>query len=78
MLVDETMHGSPGKMKQFVAWFTHGIPGGNALRRACYDAHTGPAILESVERFFEELLSGKMPQAVPVAEPEMDLLPACD
>ena len=78
MLVDETMHGSPGKMKQFVAWFTHGIPGGNALRRACYDAHTGPAILDSVERFFEELLSGKAPQAVPVAEPEMDLLPACD
>jgi tRNA-dihydrouridine synthase B len=77
MLVDETMHGSPGKMKQFVAWFTHGIPGGNALRRACYDAHTGPAILASVERFFEELLSGKAAEPVPVAEPEMDLLPAC-
>src|SRR5438309_4269663 len=79
MLVDETMHGSPGKMKQFVAWFTHGIPGGNALRRACYDAHTGPAILASVERFFEELLSGRGPeQHIHVAEPEMDLLPACD
>jgi tRNA-dihydrouridine synthase B len=78
MLVDETMHGSPGKMKQFVAWFTHGIPGGSALRRACYDTHTGPAILASVERFFEELLSGRAPQPVPVAEPEMDLLPACD
>ncbi|MFL6389698.1 MAG: tRNA dihydrouridine synthase DusB [Terriglobales bacterium] len=79
MLVDETMHGSPGKMKQFVAWFTHGIPGGNALRRACYDAHTGPAILASVERFFEELLSGRgTEQNVQVAEPEMDLLPACD
>jgi nifR3 family TIM-barrel protein len=79
MLVDETMHGSPGKMKQFVAWFTHGIPGGSALRRACYDAHTGPAILASVERFFEELLSGNVQQQpVPVAEPEMDLLPACD
>src|SRR5579864_1494251 len=78
MLVDETMHGSPGKMKQFVAWFTHGIPGGSALRRACYDAQTGPAILASVERFFEELLSGNAPQAVPVAEAEMDLLPACD
>jgi nifR3 family TIM-barrel protein len=78
MLVDETMHGSPGKMKQFVAWFTHGIPGGSALRRACYDAHTGPAILSSVEMFFEELLSGKAPQAMRVAEPEMDLLPACD
>ena len=78
MLVDETMHGSPGKMKQFVAWFTHGIPGGSALRRACYDAHTGPAILASVERFFEELLSGNAPEPVPVAEAEMDLLPACD
>jgi len=78
MLVDETMHGSPGKMKQFVAWFTHGIPGGSALRRACYDAHTGPAILASVERFFEELLSGKAPeQPAVVAEPEMNLLQAC-
>ena len=78
MLVDETMHGSPGKMKQFVAWFTHGIPGGNALRRACYDARTGPAILASVERFFEELLSGRSREPVPIAEPELDLLPACD
>jgi tRNA-dihydrouridine synthase B len=79
MLVDETMHGSPGKMKQFVAWFTHGIPGGSALRRACYDAHTGPAILASVERFFEELLSGNAPEQAPVVvETEMDLLPACD
>ena len=78
MLVDETMHGSPGKMKQFVAWFTHGIPGGSALRRACYDAHTGPAILASVERFFEELLSGNAAEQLPViAETGMDLLPAC-
>jgi nifR3 family TIM-barrel protein len=77
MLVDENQHGSPGKMKQFVAWFTHGVPNGSALRRACYDAHTGPAILESVERFFEELLSGGMTaQPVPSA-PEMELLPAC-
>ena len=78
MLVDETMHGSPGKMKQFVAWFTHGVPNGSALRRACYDAHTGPAILASVEKFFEELLSGNVPaQPEPPAQPEMDLLPAC-
>src|SRR5215471_6282630 len=59
MLIDETQHGSAGKMKQFVAWFTHGVPNGSALRRACYEAHAGPAILASVERFFEELLSGK-------------------
>lgn len=82
MLVDETMHGSPGKMKQFVAWFTHGVPNGTLLRRACYDAHTGPAILDSVEKFFEELLSGKHPSQVlstqPVTQPEFDLQAACD
>jgi tRNA-dihydrouridine synthase B len=83
MLVDETMHGSPGKMKQFVAWFTHGVPNGSALRRACYDAHTGPAILASVEGFFEELLSGSAQTALPVqpvaeSQPQFDLLAACD
>jgi tRNA-dihydrouridine synthase B len=78
MLVDETMHGSPGKMKQFVAWFTHGIPGGGALRRACYDAHTGPAILASVERFFEELLNGGVPaQHTATVESDLDMLAAC-
>jgi tRNA-dihydrouridine synthase B len=78
MLIDETQQGSPGKMKQFVAWFTHGVPNGSALRRACYHAHTGPAILASVEQFFEELLSGRAPAApfVPLSA-EMDLLPAC-
>jgi tRNA-dihydrouridine synthase B len=59
MLIDETGHGSPGKMKQFVAWFTHGVPNGGALRRAVYEAHQGPEILASVERFFEDLLSGR-------------------
>jgi tRNA-dihydrouridine synthase B len=78
MLIEETQHGSPGKMKQFVAWFTHGVPNGSALRRACYDAHTGPAILESVERFFEDLLSGRTPgEAFIQGPPEMHLLPAC-
>ncbi len=80
MLVDETQHGSAGKMKQFVAWFTHGVPNGSALRRACYDAHTGPAILASVEKFFEELLSGNQsPQSPALTQPEaeLDLLPAC-
>ncbi|HKD78744.1 MAG TPA: tRNA dihydrouridine synthase DusB [Candidatus Angelobacter sp.] len=80
MLIDETQHGSAGKMKQFVAWFTHGVPNGSALRRACYEAQTGPAILASVERFFEELLSGNLPSESPVTiplEPAMDLLSAC-
>ncbi len=72
MLLDETGHGSPGKMKQFVAWFTHGIANGGALRKAVYEAREGPAILASVERFFEDLLSRG-----PSAPLETDLLPAC-
>jgi tRNA-dihydrouridine synthase B len=79
MLLDETGHGSPGKMKQFVAWFTHGVPNGGALRKAVYSAKEGPAILASVESFFEELLS-RGPSAIHVTSslpPEFDLLPAC-
>jgi tRNA-dihydrouridine synthase len=57
MLVEEQMHGTAGKMKQFVAWFTHGVPGGGALRKAVYSAQQGPEILASVDRFFEELLN---------------------
>jgi nifR3 family TIM-barrel protein len=79
MLLDETGHGSPGKMKQFVAWFTHGVPNGGALRKAAGSAKNGPAVLASVERFFEELLSRGpiQPTVAPVLQPEMDLLPAC-
>ena len=81
MLLDEaeaeTIHGSPGKMKQFVAWFTHGVPNGGALRKAVYSAKDGPQILDSVEKFFEDLLGGHVPsEALPSAPAEMDLLPA--
>ncbi len=44
---------APGKMKQFAAWFTHGVPGGATLRKAIYECKSGPAILEAVEDFFE-------------------------
>jgi tRNA-dihydrouridine synthase B len=84
MLLDETGHGSPGKMKQFVAWFTHGVPNGGALRKAVYSAHNGPQILASVERFFEDLLRedllsrGPSTPVVASALPlETDLLQAC-
>jgi len=79
MLIEETGHGSPGKMKQFVAWFTHGVPNGGALRRAVYESHQGPEILASVERFFEALLSGQAPVSGDLLTPaRMELLPACD
>jgi tRNA-dihydrouridine synthase B len=45
-----------GKMKQFASWFTHGIPGGGALRRQIFEARSGDAVLDAVERFF----SGKI------------------
>jgi tRNA-dihydrouridine synthase B len=46
-----------GKMKQFASWFTHGVPGGGALRKTIYEARTGPAILDAVEQFFAQRLS---------------------
>jgi tRNA-dihydrouridine synthase B len=53
MLIDEELPGMEGKMKQFASWFTHGVPGGAALRKAIYEARNGPEILGSVEAFFE-------------------------
>jgi tRNA-dihydrouridine synthase B len=83
MLVEEDMHGQEGKMKQFVAWFTHGVPKGSALRQAVYSARQGAAILERVDKFFEELLSGRGPAQSAASESaqalisDADLLPAC-
>jgi tRNA-dihydrouridine synthase len=56
MLLEEEMPGAEGKMKQFASWFTHGIPGGAALRKAIYDAKSGAEILAQVEDFFEARL----------------------
>lgn len=43
-----------GKMKQFASWFTHGVPGGATLRKSIYECRSGAAILDAVERFFED------------------------
>jgi tRNA-dihydrouridine synthase B len=56
MLLEEEMPGTEGKMKQFASWFTHGVPGGAALRKAIYDAKSGTEILASVENFFDSRL----------------------
>ncbi len=53
MLLEEEMPGTEGKMKQFASWFTHGVPGGAALRKTIYDAKSGAEILRGVEDFFE-------------------------
>ncbi len=57
MLIEEELPDAPGKMKQFASWFTHGVPGGAALRKAIYDAKTAPEILGQVENFFEQRLA---------------------
>src|SRR5271154_6145731 len=41
-----------GKMKQFASWFTHGVPGGGALRKQIFESQNGDAVLDAVDRFF--------------------------
>jgi tRNA-dihydrouridine synthase len=41
-----------GKMKQFASWFTHGVPGGGALRKQIFESKHGPAVLDAIEAFF--------------------------
>ncbi|MGB6723156.1 MAG: tRNA-dihydrouridine synthase [Terracidiphilus sp.] len=68
---DARMGDTAGKMKQFATWFTHGVPNGAKLRAAVYQARTGEAVLEEVERFFAPRLEasrGLVAEAC--AEPE--------
>ncbi len=53
MLIEEEMPGAEGKMKQFASWFTHGVAGGAALRKAIYESKSRVDILANVEGFFE-------------------------
>jgi len=52
MLLDEGNPEAQGKMKQFASWFTHGVPGGAALRKSIYESKTGETVIAAVERFF--------------------------
>jgi tRNA-dihydrouridine synthase len=58
MLIEEELPDAVGKMKQFASWFTHGVPGGAALRKAIYESKSAAEILEQVEEFFEARLCG--------------------
>jgi nifR3 family TIM-barrel protein len=59
MLIEEELPDAVGKMKQFASWFTHGVPGGAALRKAIYDSKSAVEILGQVEDFFEARLCGQ-------------------
>jgi nifR3 family TIM-barrel protein len=54
-----------GKMKQFAAWFTHGIPNGASLRKSIFEARSGPAVLAAVESFFATRASQPAQEAPP-------------
>ena len=56
MLIEEELPDAVGKMKQFASWFTHGVPGGAALRKAIYESKSASQILTRVEDFFEARL----------------------
>ena len=56
MLIEEELPDAVGKMKQFASWFTHGVPGGAALRKAIYESKSAPEVLARVEEFFEARL----------------------
>ncbi len=58
-----------GKMKQFASWFTHGVAGGGALRKAIYEAKTGHAVLDAVEGFFEARFAAEAAGAIGLEEP---------
>ena len=51
MLIEEELPDAVGKMKQFASWFTHGVPGGAALRKAIYESKSAPEILAPRGRF---------------------------
>jgi len=66
-----------GKMKQFAAWFTHGMPGGAALRKAIFDAKSGHAVLGEVERFFDSRANAPEPEAFTLEhDAELESAPA--
>ena len=66
MLLDEGFPDAIGKMKQFASWFTHGVPGGAALRKGIYDSRTPEAVIEQVDRFFEPRITAPAAASQPV------------
>jgi tRNA-dihydrouridine synthase B len=59
MLEDHGESDAIGKMKQFATYFTHGVRNGSKLRTEIYRAHEVKDILNIVDEFFSEQLSGQ-------------------
>jgi nifR3 family TIM-barrel protein len=63
-----------GKMKQFAAWFTHGVPGGGALRKQIFESKNGNAVIGAVEQFFASRQSAEENDAATLAQDDSVLL----
>ena len=57
MLVTEEVPGAIGKMKQFAAWFTHGVRKGAELRKSIQSARGTREVLDRVDQFFSPCAS---------------------
>jgi tRNA-dihydrouridine synthase B len=57
MLCSTSAPDGVGKMKQFATYFTHGVRNGSKLRAAIYHTNEAEAILNLVDRFFDEELT---------------------
>jgi nifR3 family TIM-barrel protein len=62
-----------GKMKQFASWFTHGVPGGGALRKQIFESKNGDAVLDAIDRFFTARADNLAAQTAEL-EPDEELL----
>jgi tRNA-dihydrouridine synthase B len=47
------------KIRTFAGWYTHGLPGGRALRQRINGIPDSARFLEAVEEFFDDLLAGR-------------------
>jgi len=65
-----------GKMKQFASWFTHGVPGGGALRKQIFESKNGDAVLDAVDRFFAARAENAANPEHAEPEPDEQLLAA--
>ncbi|WP_353064049.1 tRNA dihydrouridine synthase DusB [Tunturibacter psychrotolerans] len=69
-----------GKMKQFASWFTHGVPGGGALRKQIFESKNGDAVLGAIENFFANRVddSSNLPLAAASEEQIFASVAYCD
>ncbi len=59
MLEDHGESDAIGKMKQFATYFTHGVRNGSKLRTEIYRAQDVKRILDIIDEFFSQQLSGQ-------------------